>query len=103
MLDIKLKKNKDMYPNSNWVVGNYVYRKKNYLFNAKVYELPSIYGINNGNISKLWVKNLDIKKEVFSYDRGLEIGKESQIESGMIKELIDWLQMYVQGNLDITM
>ena len=40
-----------------------------YEFEAKVYDLPSKYGINEGRISKLSVKDMRTDAEIIGYDR----------------------------------
>jgi hypothetical protein len=45
--------------------GNWVCR---YEFSAKVYDTPSHYGINDGRISKLHVKDTTTDMEVIGYD-----------------------------------
>ena len=94
MKNLKLNTGKDLYPNSNWIVGTYQYRSEDYRFNAKINTIPSTFGINNGKILKLWVKNERTNKVVFSYDRGYDIGDESRTSYGMIKNLIDFVNNY---------
>lgn len=94
MKNLKLKKGPDMYPNTNWVVGTYEYRTVLYKFNAKIYSEPSVYGIKEGRVSKLWVRNEQNNKVVFHYERGYDIGDESQTERGMLKDLLGFLENY---------
>lgn len=95
MKDLKIEKGDRYYPyEGNWVVGTFYNRGATYKFNAKIYPEPSIYGINDGHVSKLWVKNLKLNKEVFNYDRGYDIGNELMTEKGMIKDLVDYLNVY---------
>ena len=53
----------------NWVGGELEYNGATYKVRAKVFDEPSRYGINNGRISKLWVKE-DGYPVVIDYDRG---------------------------------
>ena len=59
-----------------WVEGNIVVQNEDYQwlsgysFSAKVYDTPSRYGINNGRISKLYVRDVSTITEVIGYDRG---------------------------------
>lgn len=95
MKNLRIEKGKKYYPYaSNWVVGTFENRGATYRFNAKVYPEPSIYGIKEGRVSNLWVKNLKLDKEVFNYNRGFDIGNESMCEKGMIKDLLAYLEVY---------
>lgn len=53
----------------NWVSGELEYNGATYKVQAKVFDEPSQYGINNGRISKLWVKE-DGYPVAIDYDRG---------------------------------
>lgn len=53
----------------NWVGGELEYSGATYKVQAKVFDEPSQYGINNGRISKLWVKE-DGYPVAIDYDRG---------------------------------
>ena len=59
-----------------WVEGNIVVQSEDYQwlngysFSAKVYDTPSTFGINEGRISKLYVKDVSTNTEVIGYDRG---------------------------------
>lgn len=46
------------------------YGSYSYEFEAKVYGVPSHYGIDDGCISKLYVKDVNTNTEVIGYDRG---------------------------------
>lgn len=48
----------------NWYAG----RIEQYQFQAKVYDIGSKFGINNGRVSKLSLREDGV--EIFSYDRG---------------------------------
>lgn len=93
-MTVKLKKAKDLYPNSNWTAGTFEYRGKQYRFEAKIYPEPSCFGINDGNVSKLYVTSGDKKRVVFSYDRGLDVGSMEMMERGMIYNLVCYLSDY---------
>ena len=62
--------------NYGWIEGRieipsvYQYGSFSYEFEAKVYDLPSHNGIDDGCISKLYVKDLSTDTEVIGYDRG---------------------------------
>ena len=58
-----------------WISGRievqtYTYGSRSYEFDAKVYDTPSHNGIDDGCISKLYVKDLSTNTEVIGYDRG---------------------------------
>ncbi len=42
---------------------------KEYLIEAKVYDNPSMFGINGGRVSKLYIETPD-EEEICCYDRG---------------------------------
>ena len=64
-----------------WVKGHFYINGIRYLFNAKVFEQGSEFGINGGRISKLWiVKDITINPwnyfvncPVVNYDRGWDV------------------------------
>lgn len=61
---------------------------------AKIYNEGSEYGINNGRVSKLFVKNGE--SYVITYDRGWDIEPETD-------ELKEWLKdflKYVDENIE---
>lgn len=54
------------------------------------FDKPSVYGINNGKISKLYIKRLDNNKTVCSYNRGLDAQLKEEVKvfyNEIIKEL----------------
>lgn len=51
-------------------------------FSAKVYEEDSEFGINNGNVSKLWIEG------VLNYDRGWEIKPKTPEGKEMLNRLL---------------
>jgi len=61
-----------------------------YEFEAKVYDLPSKYGINEGGISKLYVKdiNSDTATEVIGYDRGWYLKPQCLQDHAALKALL---------------
>lgn len=58
-----------------------------FAFEAKIYDEPSEYGINNGRISKLLLKQDG--KEVFSFDRGLD---HSSLPDSIVTEVTEALE-----------
>ena len=55
-------------------------------FNAKVYEEPSEFGINGGNVSKLWIDG------IANYDRGWDLRAKTVEGKAMVKELIKYFK-----------
>lgn len=45
------------------------------------FDKPSVYGINNGKISKLYIKRLDNNKTVCNYDRGFDIQPMEEVKA----------------------
>ena len=54
------------------------------MFNAKVYDEPSDFGINNGKISKLWIDGMA------NYDRGWDKIPQTQKALRRVKELVEY-------------
>lgn len=52
---------------NNWIEGEF----EGCYFQAKVFDNPSDYGIENGSVSKLMVKKNN--KVIFNYDRGIDV------------------------------
>lgn len=79
-----------------WVEGYIVVRSvchqysSCYKFEAKVYDTPSKYGINEGCISKLYVKdiNSDTAIEVIGYDRGWYLKPQCLQDHAALKALL---------------
>lgn len=67
------KTNFERQPGSNWIKGSIAHNGKEYEISAKVYDKGSEYGINNGRISKLWVRPKEGGKPIINYDRGWDI------------------------------
>lgn len=58
---------------------------------AKVFDEPSQYGINQGRISKLSINGGDIS--LYNYDRGLDF---SYIKDEVIEEICKFLETYIK-------
>ena len=54
-----------------------------YHYQAKVYDEGSIYGINEGRISKLWMSRDG--RTVVSYDRGWDIRPDAEAQAAFEK------------------
>ncbi len=59
---------------NNWVSGNC----EDYNFEAKVYDDVSIYGINNGRVSKLTIYDKN-NNWLVNYDRGWDIEPKGEV------------------------
>jgi hypothetical protein len=55
----------------DWTIGTLNLDGQVAEFQAKVYDEPSEYGINDGRISKLWVRSHGVV--LYNYDRGLDV------------------------------
>lgn len=64
--------------NSNWVQGIV----DEYKFSAKLYDEPSIFGINEGRISKLYIEGNA------NYDRGWDFGEDNKL----VNPVVDFLE-----------
>ena len=58
------------------------------MFNAKVYDEPSDFGINNGKISKLWIDGMA------NYDRGWDKIPQTQKAFRRVKELVEYFDRH---------
>ena len=59
-----------------------------YEFSAKVYDLPSKYGINEGRISKLSVKDMRTDVEIVGYDREWYLEPKRSQEYAIVNALL---------------
>lgn len=66
-----------------WMVG----RIGGYKFEIKHFDEPSIYGINEGRISKLFVRRESDRTVVANFDRGWDV----EPETDDAKEIVDTL------------
>lgn len=77
-----------------WVEGNAVVQSEDYQwlsgysFSAKVYDTPSKYGINEGRISKLYVRDVSTITEVIGYDRGWYCEPQYPQEKAVLEALL---------------
>lgn len=94
MKDLKIKRSERHYPNTPGIYGTFTSRGTEYSFNGKLFYEPSHWGINCGRVFELNVTNKKLDKLVFEYDRILIRGTEKQMESGMIHDLVESLEVY---------
>ena len=78
-----------------WESGSFEINGVEYKYEAKVYDVGSKYGINNGRISKLKVVN-DIgpnswtwDNTVINYDRGWDIRPEMKLDKMALQYILD--------------
>ena len=80
-----------------WTVGTVSYKKKIYVFEMKNFMEGSVYGIDKGCISKLFVSDPDAKKGeynhiiygavVMNYDRGWDIRPKNDDAKAVLNAL----------------
>lgn len=81
---------------NNWVHG----KVGSYSFEAKVFEVGSTFGINNGKISKLqiWDEKLRyerssiFKASIVNYDRGWDIKPKNVEEEAHLKAVLKYFK-----------
>ncbi|MDR0328453.1 MAG: hypothetical protein LBI05_09185 [Planctomycetaceae bacterium] len=73
------------YGGSNWVKGTI----GEYLYEAKVFPCGSQFGIREGNISKLSIRDAATRREVCSYDRDWDILPEDELVQEMVDALVE--------------
>ena len=71
---------------TNWISGTIGECK----FEAKHFDVGSCYGINDGRVSKLWVRKGDTT--IISYDRGGDIEPSTENDKLVLEELIKNLE-----------
>lgn len=65
------------------------YGSFSYEFSAKVYDAPSHNGIDDGCISKLWVKDVNTNTQVIGYDRGWYLEPHCPQEYAALNALLE--------------
>ncbi len=66
-----------------WVNGEI----NGYIYEAKVFDVGSRYGINGGRVSKLWIGSDN--GVIVSYDRGWGIKPESEAGKAVLAAVLD--------------
>ena len=79
------------YPKNNNLISGSIYYMGVYSFEAKLYDEGSQFGINNGRISKLTIRDLS-NNIIINYDRGWDIEPCNSIEKHILNELVDYLE-----------
>ena len=72
---------------SNWVNGT----AGGYTFNAKVYDEGSVYGVNEGRVSKLSIRD-EYGREIVCYDRGWDIEPQDENLKNLVSGVVDYLE-----------
>ncbi len=75
---------------SIWFGGEFA----GYKYEAKAYEQPSEYGIENGRVSKLWIKNPEVGA-IAEYERGWGTRPKTAYEKAAMKRLVEHLEVVV--------
>ena len=75
---------------TGFVEGKVEVDKTKYKFQAKVYGKGSVYGINEGRVSKLWVWRAEenIRNSFISYDRGWEYSPTNKTEEDILNAIL---------------
>lgn len=79
--------------NPVWIVGSVVCNGKQYSISGKVYLEGSKFGIDNGPISKLWIKDMEKSKVIVNYDRGWDVkpaDENKDLYEAVMKLLVDY-------------
>lgn len=79
--------------NDLWINGNVSANGKEYRINAKVFLDGSEFGIDNGQISKLFIVDKSTNKTIVNYDRGWETKPDKSFEpiyAEIIKALVEF-------------
>ena len=63
----------------NWVFGDY----DGLQFQAKIFGVPSRFGIDNGRVSKLWARTS--RGQSLNYDRGWDVRPRSKSGKALLK------------------
>lgn len=60
-------------------------------FQAKVYDVGSRYGIDEGRVSKLSIRDAR-KREIIAYDRGWDIEPDNEAQRALLTALLLYLE-----------
>lgn len=81
--DLKKKVGNSKVGNSGWIQGT----SGNFAWTVLSFDEPSDYGINNGRISKLFIRDKTTTKVEANYDRGWDVRPSEKVKS-LYNELI---------------
>lgn len=79
--------------NPVWIIGSFIWNRKQYSVSGKVYLEGSKFGIDNGPISKLWIKDMEKSKVIVNYDRGWDVkptDENKDLYEAIKKLLVDY-------------
>jgi hypothetical protein len=67
-----------------------------FCFLAKVYDTGSIYGINNGRVSKLtvWSSEYQSTGDIINYDRGWDIEPSDDEQRELLQAILELLEAF---------
>ena len=71
-----------------WTIAEALFEKTIYYINVKHFDKPSKYGIQNGRISKLWIREEGEIEPCVSYDRGWNVRPRSKAAKGLYNEIL---------------
>lgn len=74
----------------HWVTG--VVNDGEYSFESKLFDEGSIYGINNGRVSKLNISKGTFDNCIVNYDRGWDIEPKTDIDKIIYQLVLDFLE-----------
>lgn len=72
-----------------WTIAKALFEKRIYIINVKHFEEPSKYGIQNGRISKLWIREEGEIEPLVNYDRGWDVRPRTKAAKAIYKEIIE--------------
>ena len=72
-----------------WTIAEALFEKTIYHINVKHFEEPSKYGIQNGRISKLWIREEGEIEPLVNYDRGWDKRPRTKAAKAIYKEIIE--------------
>ena len=81
--EIKAKQNR-----GGWIEGTI----NGIRFQAKVYDEGSEFGINEGRVSKLWVRDENQRQTVLNYERGWDVRPNTAAEHRLLEALLGYLE-----------
>ena len=72
---------------NNWIDGN-LRNNPDMKINLKIFSEPSKYGIDEGRISKLWIKDNNTKQTLVNYDRGWDVVPTGEV-IGIVNNIVE--------------
>lgn len=78
------------YPTA-WKEGTVTNEFGDFEYGGKVYDSPSEFGINNGRVSKLWIKDKITGEIIINYDRGWETEPKTVEHEIVVDDILEKL------------